>query len=480
MSTPVVVQGTPVAPPPTNEDYGSGGGAGVSYGGATETEQQPKKTGCKDPLFALLFYVNVIAILVVCVTAGQAAFNSASNASSYEQFAYAALVFGGASLVFSFGGLLFLLQYPGFMIKCGLLFTVVTALFWMIYVFVMPGGTGKWIYGAFAAIFFLITLCYVRAVWSRIPFAAINMKTAATAIKANIGVAFCAIFFAFLQVVWLVLWSIASIGVYDSTYSCNNGVCDINYGYLFLLFISLFFTQQVLQACVHVTVAGTVGTWWVAPNESGCCSRGVCTSFIRTVTTSFGSICFGSLLVALLQALRALAYSARENGDAGFLACIAECIIGCLAGMLEYFNKWAYIYVGIYGDSYIASGKAVMQLFADRGWEAIIADDLVNNAILLTCIVSGLIIGAIGVGYGAANSEFQQLTGGSDNWWAAFSIGLLAGLTICSILLSTVASGVNTVIVMFAEAPAEFQQNHQELSQEMREKWMEFYPGSIQ
>jgi hypothetical protein len=147
---------------------------------------------------------------------------------------------------------------------------------------------------------------------------------------------------------------------------------------------------------------------------------------------------------------------------------------------MEYFNKWAYIYVGVYGYSYCEAGSKVMELFRDRGWEAIIADDLVNNAILLTCIVSGLIIGAIGVGYGAANSEFQQLTGGSDNWWAAFSIGLLAGLTICSILLSTVASGVNTVIVMFAEAPAEFQQNHQELSQEMREKWMEFYPGSIQ
>jgi hypothetical protein len=35
--------------------------------------------------------------------------------------------------------------------------------------------------------------------------------------------------------------------------------------------------------------------------------------FTRTITTSFGSICFGSLLVALVQALRALANQARAE-----------------------------------------------------------------------------------------------------------------------------------------------------------------------
>jgi putative copper export protein len=76
-----------------------------------------------------------------------------------------------------------------------------------------------------------------------------------------------------------------------------------------------------------------------APDECGCCSSAVNSSFLRTVTTSFGSICFGSFLVAILQALRALAQSARENGDAQIFACIAECILGCLASILEYFNK---------------------------------------------------------------------------------------------------------------------------------------------
>ena len=43
--------------------------------------------------------------------------------------------------------------------------------------------------------------------------------------------------------------------------------------------------------------------------------------------------------MAIIQALRGLASAARDNGDAGFLACIAECILSCLASMVEYFNK---------------------------------------------------------------------------------------------------------------------------------------------
>lgn len=464
---PVVIQGTAVSAPQQTP---------VSYGGADvqqTSNQQPSKTGCNDPIFGILFYINIAAIIGVVAVYGIPAMESSQN---YQTYVYAALVFGCASFVASFVGLLLLMACPALMIKAGLIFSVVIMIVFTILAFM----NASYFMGVISLLFLAITFCYVRAVWSRIPFAATNMVTAATAIKANLGVTIFAIFFTILEVGWLVLWAVAVAGIFGNT----EGICDANettcgplYGYLFLVFLSLYFTQQVLQSCVHVTVAGTVATWWVAPNESGCCSRAVCNSFIRTVTTSFGSICFGSLLVAIIQALRAVANTARNSDDCAIVACIFECILGCLQSIVEYFNKWAYIYVGIYGYSYVESGKAVMQLFRDRGWEAVIADDLVGNAILLLCVVAGLIIGGIGVAYAELNPAFSNLAQG--NAGAAFGIGFIAGLFICSVLLSTIASGVNTVIVMFADAPNEFQANHPELSRKMREKWQEFYPGSI-
>jgi len=61
----------------------------------------------------------------------------------------------------------------------------------------------------------------------------------------------------------------------------------------------------------------------------------------------------------------------------------------------------------------------------------------------------------------------------------AFVLGFIVGLVITSILMSTIASGVNAVIVLFAEGPAEFQQNHPQLSNKMREVWNQVYPGSV-
>jgi len=162
-------------------------------------------------------------------------------------------------------------------------------LFWKIW-----GGGNSSVH--FLCFFTLLVLC-------RIPFAAANMTTAITAIKANAGVTVVACGFTIIAGLWFLLWSLAVSSSIDK--STTNPECDPTvqgqtcppaepaYGIMFLLFLSFFFTHQVIQNSVHVTVAGVVGSWWVAPAENGCCGATVCNSFIRTVTTSFGSVCFG-------------------------------------------------------------------------------------------------------------------------------------------------------------------------------------------
>jgi len=111
-------------------------------------------------------------------------------------------------------------------------------------------------------------------------------------------------------------------------------------------------TEQVFQNTIHVTIAGVVSTWWFAPQDANSfCSLAIKDSFVRATTTSFGSICFGSLLVAIVETLKALVENVRQDserdGCEAFLLCIVDCLLGCLEDMLEYFNKFAYIYVGM-------------------------------------------------------------------------------------------------------------------------------------
>ena len=180
--------------------------------------------------------------------------------------------------------------------------------------------------------------------------------------------------------------------------------------------MSFYWVHQVITNTVHVTTAGTVGTWWFVPSEaSSCCSPAIKDSFVRATTYSFGSICFGSLLVALVNALRTLYQQAQNNDDCQILVCIISCILACIQGIIEYLNKWAFIYVGLYGYSFLDAGRNVITLFQNKGWTTIITDDLTDNVLWLMSIGIGLATGLVGFIMGAADQDMFSGIGYDQN-----------------------------------------------------------------
>ncbi len=104
--------------------------------------------------------------------------------------------------------------------------------------------------------------------------------------------------------------------------------------------------------------------------------------------------------------------SARSNNDNGacgtILLCIVDCLLRCLEDVLEYFNKFAYIYVGMYGYSYLEAGKNVMTLFKQKGWSIIISDNLISNVLSLFCLIIGGLTGCIGLIMNETNPEWFE------------------------------------------------------------------------
>lgn len=152
---------------------------------------------------------------------------------------------------------------------------------------------------------------------------------------------------------------------------------------------------------MHVTVAGTVSKWWFSPSEaSSCCSIGIFHSFIRSMTYSFGSICLGSLLVAIIQTLKEGLSLTKDSDDVeqgSSLFCCVECISSFIETVAEYFNQWAFVFVAIYGYSFTDAGYNVINLFKSRGWNTIITDNLVDNVLTMVSITVGVFTGSIGV-----------------------------------------------------------------------------------
>jgi len=446
-----------------------------------ESKKQP--SGCRDPLFALLFYANFGLIIGLVAKFGTNPFTNDVDDDSITDdnmigFLYASLASGGISIIFSGLMVMLMLAIPGLLIKAAIIFNVLLFLLALVLAVLSGSLFGIIICGILLA----IMICYAKAVWSRIPFATANLVTATTAIKANCGVTLIGYIVVMAAFGWSVLWCAAVLGLQHNIYSCEivNGedVCsNPNYLIVFLMALSFFFTQQVLKNTVHVTVSGVVGTWWFAPDSKGCCGASIFGSLIRACTTSFGSICFGSLIVAVLQAIRTLVDVAKANDDIGSVAaCCIDCIVGCLESLVEYFNKWAFVYVGLYGYGYLEAGKNVMTLFKDRGWDAIIADDLVGMVLSMLSIVVGIITGAISLLCFKNSDLFDGFESDYKDTWI-FILGCIIGIVMCSILMASIDSAVLAVIVLFAEGPAEFETNYPELSCQMREAYAKTYPG---
>lgn len=254
MSTPVVVHGTSIGNP-------YAGSSQPPSGNWTKGERQPTK--CRDPIFAVLFYINLGAILGVAAILGSDSLQGQSTSTGnidFTGYMYAVFITGTIAIILSFLMMLVMMRIPTLLIKVSLIFVVALSGVWAAIAFV----TGNFILGIIGFIFFALGVCYAWAVWSRIPFASANLLTATSAIRNNCGVTLQAIFFVVLAFGWSLLWVIALLGIWDSTGSCTttNGVetcSDPNYGIMFVLFISYFFTHQVIQNTLQVVVAGVVG-----------------------------------------------------------------------------------------------------------------------------------------------------------------------------------------------------------------------------
>jgi hypothetical protein len=288
-------------------------------------EQQPKEF--QDVVWAMAFYAHLAVMIGLIVSNAGNFVGSGDGSSSYSGILWLVGFCALIAVGISSAALTFMMAFAETLVKISLIFSVTMSGV----IAVLGLLSGQLFMGILGLVCFAFGICYARMVWHRIPFAAANLNTALTAVKANMGLTVVAYLMVLLATGWTMVWFVG-VGAYLN--SENSAI-------IFCLLVSYYWVHQVLQNTVHVTTAGTVGTWWFVPEEAsgGCWNPALQDSYCRATTFSFGSICLGSLLVAVVQALRAMAHMARQNDDCNMLACVLDCILGCIEGIIEYLNK---------------------------------------------------------------------------------------------------------------------------------------------
>ena len=249
------------------EEYGS------NFNGQ-KGEAQPQKFN--DVFFAILFYAHLVFMGLLLA----ASLSGGNGGQGGGDFAFGMVYFCSVCGIFATGlstvALSFMMQFATSLVKLALFFNIGCSLA----IGIIGLMSGAILMAVLGFLSFFIGCCYAYAVWDRIPFAAANLNTALSAVKSNLGVAVVAYFFLFLAFGWTIWWSIVAGDI----------MANYGSGIAFLLFLSFYWTQQVLSNTVHVTTAGVIGTWWFAPHEaSSCCSKAIGVSILSRRCTSMYS-----------------------------------------------------------------------------------------------------------------------------------------------------------------------------------------------
>jgi len=243
-----------------------------------------------------------------------------------------------------------------------------------------------------------------------------------------------------MQIIWILWWSAIAVA-YISQHEWNNFV-------VVLLLISFYWNLETFKNIGHTTVCGVAATWFftqvITHEPTG-------RSLKRAMTTSLGSIAFGSLIVAIISVMRQVVIAIKKRTKHNLIMCLLQCMLTCLQRAMEWFNMYAFVHVAIYGTNYVQSAKNSWSLLKTKGFEALINDDLTGFVILCGALIGGIICAIIGNVMGRIASVQAQTYG---------LFGFMVGFYLVLTVLQTVTSCVKTLFVAYAEDPHAMSVNH--------------------
>lgn len=182
------------------------------------TEQLP---ACRDLVFLLLFLFHILGILYLGNTYGVDSMQlphddfetDASVTMNYRNFVFVACLSGVFAVTASCLTLFVMTVIARKIVQIALILTISLSFCWGT---IGIGLSPKKVVPATGIIALMLSVAYAFIVWDRIPFAAANLNTALSGIRANPGAIVIAFFFQLLALTYSVYYMYVVLGVYDA------------------------------------------------------------------------------------------------------------------------------------------------------------------------------------------------------------------------------------------------------------------------
>lgn len=254
-------------------------------------------------------------------------------------------------------------------------------------------------------------------------------------------------FAAFWVSSFVYLWSIpdSNVDVVTGEVKFNEKVRNLMFYQVFAFLWVVAFLSAIYQ---HV-VAGAVSGWYFSRDVMGS-NRPRETAFsslFHAVTTSSGSLAFGSLVLAFVQFINVLLeWTKRTNPKNRALVCLIsglQCLLGCIQGIVQYINKFAYIHVAMHGYSFCTAARECFDLISRNFFSAVIMDTITGFVLFVGKALFTALCTIITIGILDAND--RPLTA------VTLALTVVISFAILHIISHVIGVSVDTVFVCYLE-----------------------------
>jgi len=185
---------------------------------------------------------------------------------------------------------------------------------------------------------------------------------------------------------------------------------------LWFMFFCYLWTNNFIQACGMIIIAIAVSNWYFTSDEKKdeIGSSTVIRAYWLTVRYHMGTAAFGSLLIAIVEFIRAVVIYIEKKLKASqygqcfltYVCCCIHCCLWCIECCLKFISRNAYIQTAIHGTSFCTSCKEAFFILA-RNILRIGALHVVSSVLLF--------LGRVFVVVGSSTIVYYILTGSYTN-----------------------------------------------------------------
>jgi len=314
----------------------------------------------------------------------------------------------------------------------------------------------------------IIKIFWLICIWKDLKFVVECLVTASYAIRSLPSTIIVGIIAIIAEPVWLLFFFGASYSISKVAFAYDE----------IILVLAFFWTEAVIRGALAMIIIGILLAWagtsiedskswiwkWTTPCSSSSTSW---KSVVRTFTEHFGSLCFGSFVLAALSTAR---YLVKKSQKGSLLKCCGVCLccLKYLIQSLDQFNIDAYVLVVVQNLSYLQSCKSTAKL-------------LVENQLVMVSISMEHTIGEVlGVCQSAVSFIVAGIVGGVCIFHMRLPFYLtliviitayIIGFVVMSSARTGVDIGMKAIMMNFLFNPDGLIKEHPEFHERLMEVW---------